>query len=233
MTDPKVRALGLAVEFGGRRVLDGVSLEAATSSLTAIIGANGAGKTTLLRALGGLLPETTGVLLLDGEDPRRCNPVVLANLRAYAPQDPASAWDFEIGELRGLSTHPEAFGEWLRRLELDDLAERRLSQLSVGQRKAAFLALTLSALGDPFGKILLLDEPAAGLDRRRQELVRGLVRGIARAGATVIAATHDLDFAAGCDQLVLLSEGRVIAHGPPSGILGTDLMREALGGDGA
>ena len=233
MTDPMILATDLRVNFGAHRAIDDASLTATSGSLTAVIGPNGSGKTTLLRALAGLLPEAGGDIRLAGRDPRRSTLAALADLRAYAPQDPSSAWDFTVEELGLLGPDQQAYANWLRRLELSDLRSRDLRKLSGGQRKSAFLSLVFSALGDPFGKILLLDEPMAGLDRRRQSFLGVMLHEFSRAGTAVIVATHDLDFVRTCDQVVVLAEGRLIAAGEPAGILAAEVTREALGGASA
>lgn len=233
MTDPMILATDLQVDLGGRRVIEDVTLAATSGSLTAVIGPNGSGKTTLLRALAGLLPDAGGDIRLAGRDPRRSTPAALADLRAYAPQDPSSAWNFTVDELGRIGPDQQAYAQWLRRLELSDLRSRNLRQLSGGQRKSAFLSLVFSALGDPFGKVLLLDEPMTGLDRRRQSLLGVILHEFSRAGAAVIIATHDLDFVRTCDQVVVLADGRLIAAGEPAGILDAEVTREALGGTSA
>jgi len=219
MTDVLIEAIGVGAELGGHRVVDGVSLRASAGQVTGIIGPNGAGKTTFLRALAGLLPAATGELRVAGLDPRAAAPGAMAAQRAYSPQKPASAWDFRLAELGLLSGDPAAYAGWLDAFGLAAAPELPLSALSGGEQKCAHLALAFVALGDPFGRVLLLDEPGAALDLNRQATLRRIVAGFARAGAAVVVATHDLGFARGCDQVLVLAEGRLIATGDPAATL--------------
>ena len=98
MSEALVEAVGLAVELGGRRVVDGVSLRALPGQVVAVVGPNGAGKTTLLRALAGLV-TSSGELRIDGEDPRSASAQANARHRAYCAQKPACAWDYRVRDL--------------------------------------------------------------------------------------------------------------------------------------
>lgn len=215
MSEARVEAIGLAVELGDRRVVDGVSVRAESGQVVAVVGPNGAGKTTLLRALAGLV-TSSGELRVAGEDPRSASAQANARHRAYCAQKPASAWDYRVRDLGEIVGAPDAYAECLARLSLADLSDRRLPQLSGGEQKAALLAMTFASLAEPFGGVLLLDEPAASLDIARQALVAVEIRRFAQAGGTAIVATHDLSFARSCDLVVVLAEGRLTAAGDPS-----------------
>lgn len=217
MTEPCIEGVTLAVEIAGRRIVDGVSLRAEPGQVVAVVGPNGAGKTTLLRALAGLIPST-GELRVGGEDPRATSAGAAARRRAYCAQQPVSAWDYRVRDL-GEIVRAEAFGDWLGRLGLADLAARPLSHLSAGERKAAHLAMTFAALTEPYGALLLLDEPTAALDLARQALVEAEIRRFAQAGGAAVVATHDLAFARTCAAVVVLTEGRAIGLGAPTAAL--------------
>ncbi len=218
MSEALLKAVGIAVELGGRRVVDGVSLTAEAGRIVAVVGPNGAGKTSLLRALAGLI-DSNGELQVAGEDPRRASAQANARRRAYCAQKPTSAWDYRVNDLGEIVGAPEAFTEWLARLGLNELGERRLTRLSGGEQKAAHLAMTFASLADPFGTLLLLDEPADSLDVGRQALAAEAIRRFAQAGGAVIVATHDLAFARSCDVVVVLAEGRLVAIGAPADAL--------------
>jgi iron complex transport system ATP-binding protein len=218
MSESLMEAIGLAVELGGRRVIDGVSLRAESGQVVAVVGPNGAGKTTLLRALAGLV-TSSGELRIAGEDPRSASAQANARHRAYCAQKPACAWDYRVNDLGEIVGTPDAYAECLARLSLADLSDRRLTQLSGGEQKAALLAMTFASLAEPFGAALLLDEPAASLDIARQALVAAEIRRFAQAGGAAIVATHDLTFARECDAVLVLAEGRAIGLGAPSAAL--------------
>lgn len=229
MSEIAVQALGVSVDFGGHLALDGASLTLPFGNVTALAGANGAGKTTLLRALAGLIPQATGEMTTAGYDPRTTPPAILASVRAYGAQAAYSAWDFALSDFPFLSSDPVLCDAWLERLELANLRHRRLSQLSVGQKKSAHLALTIASLGEPFGKIILLDEPTVGLDIARQELVQQACLDLAFAGAACVVATHDMNFIRRCHQVAVLSEGRLIAYGTPATTLTAAIIYETWG----
>lgn len=228
MREVVIRALGLAVEIDGRRILDGVSLSAESGQVVAVVGPNGAGKTTLLRALAGLAP-CAGELEVGGYDPRSADPETCALTRAYCAQKPVSAWDYRVRDLGDIVGNPAGFAEWLKELRLGESGERRLSELSGGEQKGAHLAMAFAALAEPFDGALLLDEPAAALDLGRQESVRRAVRSFAHAGAACVVATHDLSFARDCDLVIVLAEGRLVAAGPPASALTPGIIAEVWG----
>ncbi len=218
MSEMLLQVVGIAVELGGRRVVDGVSLTAESGRIVAVVGPNGAGKTSLLRALAGLV-DSTGELQVAGEDPRRASAQANARRRAYCAQKPTCAWDYRVSDLGEIVGAPEAFTEWLARLGLNELGERRLTRLSGGEQKAAHLAMAFASLADPFGTLLLLDEPADSLDVGRQALAAEAIRRFAQAGGAAVVATHDLAFARSCDVVVVLAEGRLVAIGAPADAL--------------
>jgi iron complex transport system ATP-binding protein len=206
---------GMGVELGGRRIIDGVSLDARSGRTVAVVGPNGAGKTTMLRALAGLIPcsgETT-----------------LARRRAYCAQKPTSAWDYRVGDLGEIIGESAGFGERLKQLGVAGFEGRRLSELSGGEQKCAHLAMTLAALPEPYGSLLLLDEPAASLDLAKQAAVAQVIRAYADAGAACVVATHDLGFARGCDEVIVLEEGRMVAAGRPADALSGEIIATVWG----
>ena len=228
MSDALIHALGLGVEIAGRRIIDGVSLSAARGQAVAIVGPNGAGKTTLLRALAGLLPSD-GELEVGGYDPRHIDAATCAQTRAYCAQKPVSAWDYRVGDLGDIIGDPVGYADWLAKLQLGEFSDRRLSELSGGEQKGAHLALAFTALADPFGGVLLLDEPAAALDLSRQEAVAQAIFAFAQAGGACVVATHDLSFAKRCDGVVVLSEGRLVAAGEPAATLTPEIISGVWG----
>jgi iron complex transport system ATP-binding protein len=228
MSDAVIEALGLGVEIAGRRIIDGISLAAASGQTIAIVGPNGAGKTTLLRALAGLLPSE-GELEISGHDPRSIDAMTCAQTRAYCAQKPFSAWDYRVSDLGDIVGNPVGYADWLEKLQLGEFTDRRLSELSGGEQKGAHLAMTFAALAEPFDGALLLDEPATALDLGRQEAVVQAIFSFAQAGAACVIATHDLSFAKRCDRIVILSEGRLVAAGEPAVVLTPEIISEVWG----
>lgn len=218
MTEPVVQARALGVTLGGSRVLDGVSLSAAPAATMAVVGPNGAGKTTLLRTFAGLIPPSDGELSLQA-----------TGGTGYCPQNPSCAWDFTLAELLMLSPRPANAREWCGRLGAGGLLERRISGLSGGERRMGHLALALSNAEEPYGSLLLLDEPTADLDAGRRQAVIEALAALRSAGTSVVIATHDFDLARSADTAAVLSEGRLVALGPPASSLTPDVVRETWG----
>ena len=218
MTEPVVRIRALGVTLGGSRVLDGISLSVEPSEALAVAGPNGSGKTTLLRTLAGLLPASDGELSLR-----------TSGRTGYCPQNPSCAWNFTVDELLRLSPRPQAAREWCDRLGAGGLVERKIFSLSGGERRMAHLALALSNPEEPFGSLILLDEPTADLDAARRLAVVGAVETLRAAGAAIVIATHDFDLARSADTAAVLAEGRLVAVGPPRESLTPDLVHEIWG----
>ncbi len=217
---PRLVAQGLRLGFEGHPVLQGVDLEVREGEVLALLGRNGAGKTTLLRALMGLLTPEAGRVLLDGQDMTAQPPEARARRMAYLPQWPEALLFAESvreelaftlrqhGLEAAPSVDPEAL---LGRLGLAGLGEARPRDLSAGQRQRAALAAVLVAGPE----VLLLDEPTLGMDPAAKADLGQLLREWAGRGASVLVATHDVEFvAAYADRAALLEAGRVVTAGP-------------------
>jgi manganese/iron transport system ATP-binding protein len=205
---------GVEVDLGGRPVLRDVRMSVEAGELVGLLGPNGAGKTTLLRCVLGLIRVKAGKISMGG-----------GGAVGYVPQRHEFSWDFPISVEQavlsgrtgriGLLRRPgvadwRAVGEALERVRLADLRRRPVGELSGGQRQRVLVARALALRP----RILLLDEPYAGLDMPTQELLGDLFAALARERA-VLMATHDLAAAVhDCDRLVLLNR-TVIAAGPP------------------
>ncbi len=211
---------GLAVQLGGRIVVEDANLTVRPGELVGLIGPNGAGKTTLLRTALGLLKPVRGRVAVDGN-------------MGYVPQRHEFAWDFPIsvedvvmtgrsgrlGLLRRPGTEDwQAVDEALERVRMSDLRTRPVGELSGGQRQRVLVARALALRPST----LLLDEPFAGLDVPTQELLSGLFRSLAREDRAVLMTTHDLAGAMyGCDRIALLNR-TIVAVGTPTELADED-----------
>ncbi len=234
-----VEVRGASFAYGAQRALDAVSFDASAGELVGLVGPNGAGKSTLLRLVAGLLPPSAGTVRLAGLDPHAAPRRAVARVAALVPQEPRLAWPFTVRELVMMGRAPRqgllalasrfdlgAVEGALQACELTALADRRLDALSGGERRRVFFARALAQ--EP--RVLLLDEPTAFLDLAHQAAVMRMAQVAARAGLCVVAVLHDLNLAAACcDRLVVLSRGRVVAHGAPGEVLTEERVREVWG----
>jgi ABC-2 type transport system ATP-binding protein len=212
MTEVEVR--DLTKTFGRVTAVRGMSFTAPAGKVTGFLGPNGSGKTTTLRIVLGLVRADAGAALIEGVPygrlarPRR---TVGAMLEATGFHPGRRARD----HLRVLADAADIPGgradEVLEQVGLGAAARRRVREFSLGMRQRLGLAAAL--LGDP--RVLLLDEPANGLDPAGIAWLRGLLRGLADEGRTVIVASHVLsEVAQTADHVVIVSAGQVRFAGP-------------------
>lgn len=206
----------LAVTLGRRRILHGVDAAFAFGRVTVVLGANGAGKSTLLRAAAALVPVAGGAVSIDGVDVAALSPRERAKAIGYLPQDSVVHWNMRVRDLVALGRLPHGDGDAaaveraLAATHTIDLAERAVRSLSGGERARVLLARVLA--GEP--RWLLADEPLASLDPLHQLETLALLRDAATRGMGVVVVLHDLTQAAAiADEVLLLKDGRVLAHG--------------------
>ena len=218
----------LWVRFGPVAAVRGLSLRAESGGWTALIGPNGAGKTSALRALAGLVPFD-GEVRIEEQNARRLGRRALARLVAFVPQKPETPRELTVAEyvLLGRTPHMSYLGgegkrdrdaaaRALRRLDLEEFAQRPLGSLSGGKLQRAVLARALAQEA----RVLLLDEPTTSLDLGRQQLVLELVDELRQDGLTVVTTLHDLTIAGQyAEHLVLLDGGSVVAEGAAADVL--------------
>jgi iron complex transport system ATP-binding protein len=229
--------------LGDTEVFRDVSLSVPEGQFLALVGPNGAGKTTLLRTCNGLVRPTTGRVTIGGEDVTALSARELGRRVATVPQETSLGFDFDVAEvvMMGRTPHRSRVGsadedderavaDALERTETARFGDRPVGSLSGGERQRVRLAQAL-AQDTP---VLLLDEPTASLDVNHQLETLSLARSLADAGRTVVAAIHDLDLSARfCDAVVLLADGRLVAHGPPADVLTADRLGAAFDVDPA
>jgi iron complex transport system ATP-binding protein len=234
--DPIVAVSDVRFAYGARSALDGVSCSAREGEFLGLLGPNGAGKSTLVRLMAGLLRPGGGAVRLCGVDPHATARREVARVCALVPQEPRLEWPFTVRDVvmmgraprQGLLAMADRFDRGavegaLAACDLTQLADRRVSALSGGERRRVFFARALAQ--EP--RVLLLDEPTAFLDLAHQVAAMEMARVAARAGLCVVAVLHDLNqAAAACDRLVVLSAGRVVAEGPPGEVLTAARVRE-------
>jgi energy-coupling factor transport system ATP-binding protein len=216
-TGAAAEADGLTVAYGRVRALDGVDIEIAGGSVTAVMGRNGSGKSTLLATLAGLRRPDAGRARVGGEDPQRLGAGTRIRAVGFVPQEPSvllygasvaaecAAVDADAG------LDPETTRRVLDRLVPGLDGDRHPRDLSEGQRLALAMAVVLA----PGPSVLLLDEPTRGLDYPGKSRLVELLRALAHDGRAVVVATHDVELVARlADRAVVLAAGEVVADGP-------------------
>lgn len=223
---------GLTRRFGATTALDGVDLTVRRGEPLALFGVNGAGKTTLLRLLSGGLKPTTGSLVIEGHDPRHAPAKARGRIGLLSHHtllyDDLSATENLVffGKLHGLWKPEDRARALLEEVGLTDRADEPVRGFSRGMQQRVALARAL--LHDP--SLLLLDEPASGLDARASARLREALRDAASRGATWVIATHDVEEGlALCPRWIAMRRGRVIDGGDAVG-QDADRVRELVRG---
>jgi iron complex transport system ATP-binding protein len=228
----------LGVTLAGRMVLTDVSLSLSSGHLVALVGPNGAGKTTLLRALAGLVPSS-GAVHIGGEALSSLPLRERAKRFGYLPQGHVVHWPLPARDIVALGRFPhgvtdparmtakdvDAVSRAMQAADVVDFADRRVTELSGGERSRVALARVL-AVEAP---VILADEPIASLDPRHQIDVMKSLRTAADGGVLVIVVTHDLGLAARfADHVMVLSAGRLVSQGAPAAALSEQVMHNVF-----
>ncbi|MCK7624590.1 ABC transporter ATP-binding protein [Streptomyces sp. RS10V-4] len=227
---------GVSVEVAGRRLVHDITLTAGSGRLIGLVGPNGSGKSTLLRCVYRALRPAAGAVRLDGTDLHALPAREAARRLAALPQEGGTDFDFTAAEVVAMGRLPHQRGSGaasaadrdvcaraLARVGAAHLARRGFLGLSGGEKQRVLIARALAQ--EP--RVLVLDEPTNHLDIAQQLEVLALVRD---SRLTVLAALHDLNLAAvHCDELYVLSGGRIAASGPPHDVLTPPLLAEVFG----
>ncbi|PZU99306.1 MAG: manganese transporter [Pseudanabaena sp.] len=214
----------VTVAYHGKVALHNASLQLKSGTICGLVGMNGAGKSTLFKAVMGFVKPLSGRVLINGLPIRR---VQKESLVAYVPQSEEVDWNFPVSVydvvmmgrygymnfLRIPSDRDRQFvRESLERVEMWEMRDRQIGELSGGQKKRAFFARALAQQG----KVLLLDEPFAGVDIKTEKMMIHLLMELRDAGYTVLISTHDLtSITTFCDQVVLINR-TILAYGETS-----------------
>jgi ABC-type cobalamin/Fe3+-siderophores transport system ATPase subunit len=197
-----------------------------------LLGANGSGKSTILKLASGILKPSAGHVRLWGTDLHSLRNRDRAKLISYLPQTLDMSIPFTIAELVGMGLYPYdippamSVGQALDMVGLRDKSASYLSDLSGGERRRAFIAMTLVQGAG----LLLLDEPLANLDIKYQmELIRLLRRLREENNISVVMALHDITIALQFDTVMLVKNGGLIGSGRPASVLTRDMLKLAFG----
>lgn len=225
-----IEASKLVKEFGGFRAVDNVDLRVEEGVIFGLLGPNGAGKSTTIRMILGLLKPTSGYVKVFGIDVEKHRKEVL-KITGYMPQHFSLYEDLTVEEnmrlyasLLGLKGRDaeERVRELMDEFMLKEFRSRLAGKLSGGMKQR--LALAVALLHRP--RLLVVDEPTAGVDPPLRRYFWEKFRELKRRGVTILVTTHYMDEAENCDRIALMSRGRVAAEGTP-----TEIKRLAFGGD--
>ncbi|MER6624414.1 ATP-binding cassette domain-containing protein [Streptomyces sp. NPDC000931] len=217
-------ARGLRVRYGGFTALDGVDLDVRAGRVIAVVGPNGAGKSTLFHCLAGTLRPARGSVSLGGRDITRLPAHARARLgiartfqRLAVFPTLTVAENVRVGAERGRLRDPGAVERTLRLFGLDGpVRARPAAGLPTGTLRRVEVARALAAAP----RVLLLDEPAAGLDTAEVTALARILRALAADGTALLVVEHDLDLVAGLADVVhVMAAGRIVASGPPGSVL--------------
>ncbi len=228
----------VTVAYHGKVALHGASLQLEAGTICGLVGMNGAGKSTLFKAIMGFVKPATGRVLVNGLPIRQ---VQKKSLVAYVPQSEEVDWQFPVsvydvvmmgryGYMNLLRipklSDKQAVRESLERVEMWQMRDRQIGELSGGQKKRAFFARALAQQGTT----LLLDEPFAGVDIKTEKMMIDLLIELRQAGHTVLISTHDLaSITTFCDKVVLINRN-ILAYGNTSEVFTEENLSRAFGG---
>lgn len=234
-----IEARDIHFAYRGRRVLSGATLALAAGELVCLLGANGAGKSTLLKIMLGLLRPQRGTVSADGQPMTDIGRRRLAQLVAYVPQVHAAPFPYTVREVALMGRLPAtgmfkapgagdraAVDAALGHLGIGRLADRPYTEVSGGERQLVLIARALAQEA----RLLVMDEPLAGLDYGHQLRLLERLERLADEGYGVLMTTHDPDQPlAGCQRVALLSDGRIAVDGPPQEALTPDAIHRLYG----
>lgn len=221
----------ISFSYGKEDFMNGLDLSMGEADFIGLLGANGSGKSTILRLQSGILRPMGGTVRLWGKPIGSYRNKDRAKLLSYLPQILDMGVPFKVRELvrMGLYPYDTATGistdDAIKMVGLEDKKESLMTNLSGGERRRAYIAMTLLQGAG----ILLLDEPLANLDIKYQiEIIRLLKELNSKRNISIVMALHDINLAFQFEKLILIKEGKVLCEGPPVEVLTDKLIKEAF-----
>jgi manganese/zinc/iron transport system ATP- binding protein len=226
----------LSVSYDKNRVLEKVSFSIPDGSITGIIGPNGAGKSTLLKSILHLIPRVSGNVQVYGKPYEKQKRLI-----GYVPQRSEVDWDFPTNALdivlmgryghigmfkRANKKEVQKAKAALRKVGMEDYANRQISQLSGGQQQRVFLARALAQ----DAQIYFMDEPFAGVDAATEKAIMKLIHEWQEEGKTILVVHHDLQTVEDYFDHVLLINKTTVSYGPTSEVFTLSNLEKTYGG---
>ena len=226
----------LEVSFNNTPILNNVNLQIPKNRFVGIIGPNGSGKSTLLKCIYRALKPNSGIVYLNEKNLQEYSIKDSSKKIGVVAQHSDAGFDFTVQEIAmmGRSPHKKALdrdtptdyqivSDALKTVGMENFADRKFATLSGGERQRVILARALAQQTE----CLILDEPTNHLDIKYQ---LNLMRIVKETGCTVISAIHDLNIAATyCDELYIMSNGKIYAHGRPQIVLTKEVIWDVYG----
>ena len=238
MTNEMLQAEGLVKIYGGKRVVDRVSIAVKRQEIVGLLGPNGAGKTTTFYMVVGFTHPDEGMIFLDGKDItpdpmyRRARKGI-----SYLAQEPSVFRKLTVEqnllailELLHLPAHERKsrLEQALTELSIDHLAKQRALSLSGGERRR--LEITRALITEP--RFMLLDEPFAGIDPLAINDIQQIIRQLRERGLGIIISDHNVrETLSACDRAYIINQGKIIEEGPPDNIVKSEIARSVYLGD--
>ncbi len=238
MNHPALDIRDVSVSYGSVRALNHASLQLKPGVVCGLVGMNGSGKSSLFKATMGVVPCETGEVRIAGMTPEKARS---AGLVSYVPQNEEIDWGFpisvrevvamglygQLGFTRKLTRRcGRHIDHALEQVALTDYAHRQIGELSGGQRKRAFVARAIAQQA----RVLLLDEPFAGVDYASEQMLGQILRELASHGATVLVSSHDLPSLTQMIDEAALMRHTILMHGTPEHVLTPDNIMRAFSG---
>lgn len=204
----------LRKSFSGNEVLHGISFSVESGKALGLLGRNGAGKTTTIRILMDVFKANSGEVLIDGKkfEPRDYQIGYLPEERGLYPKKKVTQQIVYLAQLRGLEAKKakESTKIWLKKLGIEEYANRTLDSLSKGNQQKVQLAQTLVC--DP--EIVILDEPFSGLDPVNAQILKDTVRELISQNKLVIFSSHQMSYVEEfCEEIAIINKGEIVLHG--------------------
>jgi branched-chain amino acid transport system ATP-binding protein len=244
-----LKVSNLTRTFGGLRAVDNLSFEVAPGEILGMIGPNGAGKTTVVNLVSGVISPTAGTVMFDNKDVTAMQPNQLARrglVRTFQSTAVYANRTVRENAVRGAYLHrfpgfmaaffstrrtkalqaqtDQKIGELLSWLDLDHVADANADELPYGYQKTLGIVIALAA--EP--RMIMLDEPVAGLSAEEADHVRDTIKRVRDRGITVVVIDHNMRFISGlCDRIVVTFQGRQLAQGTPKEVLADPRVIEA------
>lgn len=230
-----VKVRGVSKKYGGKKVVDNVSVDIAPGKITSFIGPNGAGKSTLMSMISRLITKDEGEVVIDGQEIGSWKSNELAKKISILKQSNHINIRLTVKDLVCFGRFPYSQGkltkedvkyvdEAIAYMDLEPMRDKYLDELSGGQKQRAFIAMVIAQNTE----YVLLDEPLNNLDMKHSvQIMKVLRRLVDELGKTVVLVIHDINFAS-CysDYIVALKDGRIVKEGTTDEIMDQDVLRE-------